>query len=682
VTKVVSLDFELASTLSLDDVGPVVWTRSPKTLPILCGFALDMADPQCIEFENLGGGGISDVDETLTAKLLDAVADPEVEIHAWNANFEWNVWNNLLVPRFGWPSLHIERFHCTMCAAACAGLPMNLDEAAIAVGSPHLKDKVGHALMLRMARPRRVDKVSGLAYWWHREDPGKLADLVAYNIKDVKAEREVHSRIPRMTKREREIWLVDQGMNARGLPIDPKLLADLHGVTLQELLALNTKITTLTNGQVGGSTQNLKLLAWARGHGYPHPTLERDTLLEFIKTPEFRALPREARGVLAARAEAAKTSTAKLISMAKHAQLDNRIRNLIQYGGAVRTLRWAGRGPQIQNYPRPIIKHVDEAISEIKLGMDANGLRLTFGKPLDVVASCLRGVFEAPPGKTFVVADYHAIEAIVLAWLAEDQPTLDVFRRGQDIYVYTASMVGSTDRSLGKVLRLACGYGMGHVKFQTTAATYNLTLTLTEAKTAVDAFRLANKPIVSLWHGVEATALNAIRRPGDEFAFRKLRFRMAKPNGRLAGSLLMELPSGRNLVYRNVRIDNGRIVFWGVDPYTRRWKEQSTYGGKLVENATQACARDLLADAIVDFDRIFPGALAATIHDEIIAECDEADAERLLEGMLQVMSAPKAWAVGMPLSANGGVDKRYGKLRGVSPRAPIVRDHSNRRPPP
>jgi DNA polymerase bacteriophage-type len=680
VTKVVSLDFELASTLDLGAVGPVVWTRHAPPLPILCGYALDLERPWCIIFDLLSGeGDPSAINFTRKneEELLDAIADG-AEIHAWNANFEWNVWNNICVPRFGWPALPIERFHCTMCAAACAGLPMSLDEAAVAVGSPFLKNKVGHALMLRMARPRVNTAL--VTRWWHREDPDKLKELIAYNIDDVKAEREVHLRIPRMTKREREIWLVDQGMNARGLPIDQKLLADLHGITLQELLALNTKITQLTNGQVAGSTQNLKLLAWVQHHGYPHPTLERDVLLEFIKTPEFWAMAREARGVLMARAEAAKTSTAKLISMAAH-QLDGRIRNLIQYGGAVRTLRWAGRGPQIQNYPRPLVKHITEAINEIKLGMDANGLRWTFGKPLDVVASCLRGVFEASPGKTFVIADYHAIEAVVLAWLAEDQSTLDVFRRKEDIYIYTAAMVGSTDRQLGKVLRLACGYGMGHVKFKDTAATYNVTLSLAEAKAAVDAFRLANKLIVSLWHGVEATATNAIRRPNDEFAFRKLKFRMANPKGRLAGSLLMTLPSGRNLVYRNVRIDNERIIFWGVDSYTRRWKELDTYGGKLVENATQAVARDLLADAIVEFDRAAPNTLCTTIHDEIIAECSEAVAPDVLKLMLAAMGNPQPWATGMPVSANGWIDERYGKGASTPGNVGDRRQHDNRRKP-
>ena len=665
MTNVVSLDFELCSTLDLRQVGTDVWTRHASTLPIIAGYALDHEEPRVIGFDLLDPALVEPTSpeavhaKTHMAALLDAFASG-AEVHAWNANFEWNVWNNICVPRFGWPALPITSCFCTMAAAACAGLPMSLDEAALAVGSPYLKDKAGKALMMRMARPRSDKPLR----WWHREDPAKLKQLIDYNLDDVRAEREVHLRIPRMTKREREIWLVDQRMNARGLPIDDDLVNALHAITLQELLTLNGQILTLTKGVVVSSAQHAKLLAWVQAGGYPHATLDKDTLFNFLATPEFQALAPEVKDVLLTRAEAAKTSTAKLVSLAKHTAPDGFVRNLIQYGGAVRTLRWAGKGPQIQNFPRPITKHVDLAISEILKGADGSTLRHIFGRPLDVVSSCLRGVFKAPDGYAFVVSDYSAIEAIVLAWLAEDQPLLDVFRRGEDVYIYTAASVGSTDRKLGKVLRLACGYGMGHVKLQVTAAAppYNVYLTLTQAKDAIDAFRQANPKIVSLWHGVEASAKNAIMRPDDEFTYRKLRFRMARPNGRLAGSLLMTLPSGRHLVYRNVRLDAGRIVFWGVHQITKRWAELDTYGGRLVENSTQAVARDLLADAVVDLDAYYPDAICTTIHDEVVALTTEDQAPFLLALMTSTMSASRPWGAGLPIKAVGAIVKRYGKL--------------------
>ena len=484
-TKIISLDFELCSTLDLSDVGAYEWTKSGNTIPILCGFALDHEEPECITFDKL-----KLAPDPVERKLLDAVRSG-AEIHAWNANFEFNVWNNICVPRFKWPALPIERFHCTMCAAACAGLPMSLDQAALAVGSPHVKDKAGHLNMMRMARPRSRNPLR----WWHLEDPAKLVQLVVYNLDDVRAEREVHKRVPKMTPREREIWLVDQAMNARGLPVDDNLLDAMAEITLQELLRLSAEINALTGGFVTASSQNARLLNWCQNRGYPHATLERETLSAFIGSTEFYQLPTDAQDVLRLRAEAGKTSTAKLLALQNYTSTDGYARNLIQYGAAVRTLRWGGRGPQIQNFPRPVIQasNIAPAIDVILDDLDTatDTLRTLYGNPLDVISSCLRGVFRTPKGWSFVVCDYSAIEAVVLAWLAEFEPLLGVFRRKEDVYVVTAAGVGSTNRQLGKVLRLACGYGMGHVKFQETAnkAPYNLNLTLGDAHGAVTAFR-------------------------------------------------------------------------------------------------------------------------------------------------------------------------------------------------
>ena len=675
---VVSLDFELASVLDLTEVGADVWTKYLDTVPILVGFAINHDAPRVIEFDLLTAasnalpmspdpqalnGVLQNHPQASTACVLEdyllAEIEAGAEVHAWNAAFEWAVWNNICVPRYGWPPLPIERFYCTMAAAACAGLPMSLDDASQAVGSPHVKDKAGHAVMKRMARPRRFD-ASHKPVWWHREDPVKLKQLIAYNLADVEAERDVHLRIPRMPPREREIWLVDQHMNQRGLPVDRELLTALSATTLQELLRLNAEIRRVTNGEVNGASQNMKLLEWVRSRGYPHASLAKDTLAGFVGSAEFFELEQDAQDVLTLRAEAAKTSTAKLSAIAAYSP-DGRARNLVQYGGAVRTLRWAGRGPQIQNFPRPVVKHVDKAIEQILKGMDADSLRLLFGRPLDVVSSCLRGVFKAPEGFKFVVCDYHAIEAIVLAWLAEFKPLLEVFRRGDDVYVFTAHGVGSNNRTLGKVLRLACGYGMGSAKFQETAATYKLILTAQEAHNAVRDFRFANAPIVSLWHALEACAKNAIITPGDTSTFKKIKFRMGNPKGRLAGSLLMELPSNHRLVYRNARIEDGRIIYWGVNQYTRQWCELDTYGGKLVENATQAVARDLLAEAMVQLDRLGVP-LLTTVHDEIVAMVESDDAFAVFNVMKAAMSTPPAWAKGMPLSCAGGIVERYGKL--------------------
>jgi len=293
--------------------------------------------------------------------------------------------------------------------------------------------------------------------------------------------------------------------------------------------------------------------------------------------------------------------------------------------------------------------------------MPAEGLRLCFGKPLDVVASCLRGVFKAPENFLFVVCDFHAIEAIVLAWLADFKELLDVFRRKEDIYIYTAAMVGSTDRQFGKVIRLALGFGMGASKFQATAQAAGIELSMLGADDAVQKFRNSNRPIKSLWYAYENAARNAIVNPGQEYVVGKVTFRMARKNGRAAGSLLIIKPSGGTLIYRDASIEDGRICYWGVHQLTRQWRQIDTYGGKLVENVTQSVARDLLADAMQTFDAAHPDALLTTVHDEILAISHVAMAQIMLDDLRQIMSTPPAWGAGLPLSAAGYVGERYAK---------------------
>jgi DNA polymerase len=591
-------------------------------------------------------------------RLLNAI-NAGAEIHAWNAPFEWAVWNNVMTRQGGYPALPIERFHCTMAAAANAGLPMGLGDAAAAIGSYSIKDKVGQALMKRMARPRGWD-ANGKVRWWHVEDTQKREALRAYNIADVEAERAISRSIPRMSPRERGIWLVDQHMNQRGMPVDHALLSKLAVITSEELLRLNREAESLTGGEITSLTQNARILKWLQDRGYPGTSLGKKVAAEFSVSKAFQRIQADAQEMLSLRREAAKTSTAKLASIAQYG-IDGRARGLVQYAGAIRTLRWAGRGPQIQNFPKPVVEHTSRAIGEILAGMNADSLRHVFGRPLDVVSSCLRGVFKAPPGWRFAISDFKAIEAVVVAWLADFHELLDVFRRGEDVYLFTAAGVGSTNRQLGKVLRLACAYGMGGTKFQATAAGYGLDLTFMEADANVQGFRASNAPIVKLWHRYEYAARQAICNPGQRYPVGRVTFRMADPSKRAKGALLIEKPAGGYLVYRDAHIDDDAVCYWGVDQYTRKWTRIRTYGGKLVENVTQAVARDLLADVMVAFDREVPDTLVATIHDEIVALLPEAEARIELLRLKSLMSSAPAWAPGMPLSASGHVSDRYGK---------------------
>lgn len=644
----VHLDLETCGVQKLGEVGPDVYARSEHTRVVCVAFAIDEGPVQTL----------ADDPDDPVEELIEA-ARSGAEIHAWNASFEFHVWNNVLSRGLNslWPQLPIERFHCTMAMAANYGLPMSLEQAASAAGTGFVKDAQGHALMKRMARPRSFD-AQNKPVWWHETDPAKLQALIAYNRSDVEAERAISNAIPRMSVRERQIWLADQRMNQRGLPVDFDLLDRMQNITDAEVARLNKEIHRWTGGAVSSVTQNVQLLQWAQSQGYPLQTLDRDELERWLDAPTVSALPLIL--ALNARLEASKTSTAKIRSIQKYAQADGRCRNLVQYGGATRTLRWAGRGPQIQNFPRPVIDDVPGAVRGIKNGFDAETLRFVFGKPLDVVSSCLRGAFQAPKGWKFVVVDYNAIEARVLAWLAGHEDLLDVFRKGEDVYVYTVKSIGGSSRMLGKVLTLACGYGMGASKFQDTARGYGLEMSLTAAQVAVSAWRLANKLIVDLWGEYEEAAKDAqqitvMTIPSPPYV------RFSKGLNRLAGCLTIRLPSGRDLVYRNARIWQGDLCFDGVNQYTRKWETIHTYGGKLVENVTQAVARDLIADALVDLDAAFPGVAVTTVHDELVALAPEDRAEEVYDKLVEIMSNAPAWAPGLPLAAKGSISDRYGK---------------------
>jgi DNA polymerase len=664
------MDFEGSCDLELSRVGADVWTRS--AYPTVLSFAINDDPIDTIVFDQV----FRRLTTTKARERLGVVWLPDTEIHAWNAGFEFLFWNNACAPRHNWPALPIERFYCTMAQAALAGLPMSLDQASQAVETGHRKDMAGARNMKRLARPRRDGTPQE---WWHLSTD-KIArenaeQLIAYNRADVEAERALHHAMPAMSAKERRLWLIDQKMQMAGLPVDRRLLDRLTRITVDETDWLNSQLAALTEGMVETFTQHAKILNFLRARGFRNPnmakgkdsatdTLAREPLQAYTRSKEFRRLPYEAQEVIRLRLEAAKTSTAKLNSMREFSQVDGAARHLSQYGGAVRTLRWAGRGVQIQNFPRPLFKEVNQAIDAILAGADGQALSLIWGRPLDVVSSCLRGVFCAPEGKRFVVCDYGQIEARVVAWLALHGVMLQVFARDEDIYVFMAAQQNSTDRQFGKVLTLACGYGMGPAKFVDTAAKYGIDLEFNLADLAVQNWRSANWPIVSAWHACEQQAHRAILRPGEHFRVNgKLTFRMARPQGKLAGALLMVLPSGRHLVYRNARIEAGDIVYDGVNQYTRKWETIKTYGGKLIENATQAVARDLLADALLDLDQIGRGSvLRQTVHDEIIAIVDAGDAQDLKFRMEWVMTHPPSWAAGLPIAVTGSISRRYGKV--------------------
>jgi len=359
------------------------------------------------------------------------------------------------------------------------------------------------------------------------------------------------------------------------------------------------------------------------------------------------------RRVLEIRSEAAKSSLGKIDRMLAVRAGDGRARGLLQYYGAGRTGRWAGRLIQVQNLPRNAAGVDPDEVLGV-LAEDTGALGLFYERPLDALSACLRGCITAAPGKLLAMIDLSQIEARVLAWLAGQKDILEVFARGEDVYVHEATKQGSSNRQFGKVLVLACGYGMGGAKFRDTALGYGLDLSEGEASRAVAGWRASNREVVKFWYAMEEAARACVARPGLHETVRGVRLVVRW------GKLHVRKPGGGVLVYHGARLAGGDLVFDGVSQTTKQWGEQKTYGGKLVENLTQAVARDLVAEAMVRVWERYRRVPVMTVHDELVFEVDpaspvEADAIKLL-----VDQAP-AWAGGLPLASKLAVGFRYGK---------------------
>jgi DNA polymerase len=659
-------DFETASLANLTQIGAYKYARHPSTRILCFAWAVDNDEPE-LWFPRY---------RDPPRELKDAI-EAGCEIHAWNAAFEFNIWN-AVATQFDLPPLPIERFHCSMAQATYWGVPPKLEHAAHVVGTNVRKDVEGGKLMQQMCRPRKPRKGEDRAgvFWWDDEDPDKLIRLGEYCAQDVRTERAITRRLKPMPVTERQVWLLDQRMNMRGLRIDLNAVERMQHIVKQELDRLGRILANLTNGEIKSVTSTAAIVKYLRnqkdlkGDPVSIDGVNKNVLPLVLAEP----LTDTQRTILLTYQEGAKTSTAKLRSMINYLDFDGRVRYLVQYGGALRTLRWAGRGPQIQNYPRPTkLYDLKWAIDDVMRGVDADGVRLVHGEPMDVVSQCLRGSYIPAEGHAFAVCDYSAIEARVVAWLAGQDDILDVFRSGQDIYVVAARGVGSSNRMLGKVLTLACGFGMGWRRFIATAATFGIFLTEDEAKDAVYGWRENNDRTKGLWYEVD----NVVRIVLSEHvvdrwmaAGPKLAFRMGKDGTPFHGAMLMRLPSGRSIVYRNASIDTiindedgvsdeeEVIRYDGLD-FSKKWSRIRTWGGKVVENATQATARDLLADAMLRLDDCDD--LDVTVHDELIAEPIIERAQARLQKMKAIMSTPPDWAHGLPLAAEGAVMMRYGK---------------------
>lgn len=659
------IDYETASAFDLRAGGAWAYACDPSTKILCLGFELyDAATDQILESGVLD---MTDPRERSEARRL--MLHPGVEYHAWNAFFEYSITSKVFpfepgddVDRV----LDPRRWHCTMARAAYWGLPMRLEDAGAALGATVQKDKAGHALMMKLCRPLNLKTNDTNTPWdWSQHTPDALSRLRRYCGQDVSSEVSIYQRTPDLPDQERRVWLADFYANRRGVMIDRQAVERLQELTDSATNALDREMQKLTNGKVPSARNAAKLQKWLTENGVVLPDLRRPTVQDALKSRWLgQGLP--TRRALQIRLDTARSSTAKLTRMIAAApRPHDEIRGLLQYYGAGRTGRWAGRLVQPQNMPRASIKKPERALEFIRtVSAEPADVEMMFpDSALGVVSACLRSCFVARPGWVFISGDLSQIEARMVAWLAGQTDVLDVFASGKDIYVYTAKKQGSDNRQFGKVLVLACGFGMGPDKFRDTAASYGVMLTPEQAEDAVRGWRAGSPKIVSYWYACDDAARAIASGSAKRVVVGPTVFE------RVGKSMLITLPSGRQLIYRGIGIEpdprTGRdsIIYFGLDQKTRKWTKLRTYGGKIVENITQAAARDVMADAFVEltFSPI-PLGPVLTVHDELLCEApDDGNAKGHLKVLLNTMSQPVKWAPGLPVAAEGWTGKHYRK---------------------
>ena len=647
MSRAMHIDIETYSSVDLAESGVYAYAEAPDFTVLIASWKFeDETEVRTIDFTAEGALPSNEVSE-----LIEMLYDPGIVKHAFNANFE-----RTCLAAFFRIEMPPEQWRCTMVKALTLGLPGNLAGAGAALGLPEekLKDPQGKALIQYFSKPCRPTKAnSGRTRNLPQHDPDRWLLYLKYNRQDVVTECEIASRLDRYEtpEGEQQLWALDQRMNDLGVRIDRQLVDAVVAydeVRRAELAEEAKRLTGLSNPN---SVPQLK--AWLDEQGVPVDSVSKDVVADLLA---YNELPEDVRRVLEIRTALGKTSVAKYRAMQEAVCADGRIRGILQFYGANRSGRWAGRLVQIQNLARNALPDLELARDLVKDG-DFELLQMLFGEPAFVFSELVRTAFIPSEGCRFIVSDFAAIEARVISWVAGERWRLEAFRDGKDIYCETASKMYHVPvvkhgenghlRAKGKVAELACGYngGVGAMKRMDRSGA----IPEDELQAVVDQWRAANPNIVKLWRNFEQAARTAIeehrtvKRGAVEFSWRD-------------GNLFIRLPSGRKLCYWSARIRqnavNGReqIVYMGVNQETRQWTETETYGGKLVENVVQAIARDCLAEAL---KRVHAAGYRVVmhIHDEMVVDVPASDTEAPAR-INAIMSEPIDWAPGLPLKGD------------------------------
>ncbi len=682
----VSIDFETRSVIDLPQAGGHRYAEHPSTRVLCMSWSVGVGSTQ------LWWAG-----QPFPQRLGEAILAGDV-VQAWNAAFERVIWP-IMVRRHGAPEVKLEQWRCTMVRALLMGYPGKLENAGPTLGLGVCKDAAGHRVMLQVSKPRKVhrpgdgtyedaltyaalaggaalpeyeiffeDDVRCVAQWWVDEE--RLSKLGAYCVTDTDVERAAADVLDPMPERELRGWQLDQRMNDRGFQVDMELVESARKMVKPATKVANKKLTELTNGELKSVTKPNEIRDWInRKLGLELDSIKKDVLTILLAEMPMDGVVRD---VIKLRLAAAKTSVAKLNALVRGTQADGRLRGGLQYAGAGRTNRWAGRRFQPHNIPRP----PKWAIQAVPFVHDnrIEWLDILFDTPLEVISAILRSCIIAAPGNELTVADYNAIEARIVAWVSGAQKMLTAYRNKEDPYrIMAAAVFGIADwrtidkesfeRMLGKKIILGCGFGMGDKRFWESCREGDLFIERELAKRSVEAYRSDNPEVPAAWKALERAAIQAVQDPGVWVACLE-----GKVHFFMDGYYLrMRLPSGRLLSYLSPRLLDAetpwgtptlKLMFWGWNGQKNRMEWQNLYGGRIMENLCQAIARDVMLDAMLRLDER-NWSLILTVHDEILS--DNPIGVKQLPDMLDTMTLEEPWHAGLPLAAEGWQGHHYRK---------------------
>ena len=652
--KTLSLDLETYSSVDLGKSSVYRYVESPDFDILLLGYSADGGEVQVVD---LAQG------EQIPTEVIDALTDECVCKWAFNVQFE-RVCLSQWLRRNGYP-LRNERYavpddpcmaylnpagwHCTMVWSAYLGLPLSLKDVGAALGLDKQKLTEGRELIRYFCVPGK-DATRRMP----ASAPEKWTTFRAYNLRDVETEMAIQERLRKYPVPE-EVWSqyhLDQQINDRGIGVDRTLVRGAIGIDKRSREELTARLQELTMLDNPNSVQQMK--DWLAANGLQTDTLGKKQVAELLKTA-----PEPLKSVLVLRQQLAKSSVKKYQAMENAVCADGRVRGCFQFYGA-RTGRWAGRNIQLQNLPQNRMPDLEQARSLVRAG-DYDSVRLLYDSTPDVLSQLIRTALIPSPGRTFFVADFSAIEARVIAWLAGEQWRQQVFAEGKDIYCASASQmfgvpvekhgVNGHLRQKGKIAELALGYG-GSVGALKAMGAIEMGLQEEELKPLVDAWRNANPMIVKLWREVDRAVTRAV---SDKTATETHGIRFTCQSG----MLFITLPSGRRLAYVKPRIGENQfggsaITYMGTNA-AKQWARLESYGPKFVENIVQAISRDILCHAM---QALRDCAIVAHVHDEVIIE---ADPGMSLEAVCERMGRTPPWAQGLLLRADGYATPFYKK---------------------